>query len=471
MAGAPLSAAAAEAPAGGAQRTAAFSIVAAAGLVALKLVTGILTGSLALIAEAAHSGTDLVAAILTFYAVRVAGRPADREHPYGHNKAEHLAALGEGAFLVVVSGLVAFESARRLADGGGGEVDAAWWAFAVLGVVLVVDVARATISWRASRRYGSAALAASALHFASDFAGTIAVLIGLVLVRAGYPAADAVAALFVAGLVVLAAVRLMRRNVDVLMDRAPGDAAEAARAAIAAVEPRAEVRRVRVREAGGRAFVDAVVAVAPDAAVAQGHAVADNVERALHDALPGSDVTIHIEPRDSTDLRERATGAALSVRRVREVHNVRSVVLDGRTELSLHAKLPADLPLEAAHEIADEIEATVRAAVPEIDRVHVHLEPLAAALTAEPATPTEDDALRRQLERVSAQVTGRPPRSVHLHREPRGLVAFVTIELPGTEPLADAHDAAARVEALAEAASPGLAEVVVHTEPLPRGLG
>ncbi|MCU0314578.1 MAG: cation diffusion facilitator family transporter, partial [Solirubrobacteraceae bacterium] len=147
MAGAPLSAAAAEAPAGGAQRTAAFSIVAAAGLVALKLVTGILTGSLALIAEAAHSGTDLVAAILTFYAVRVAGRPADREHPYGHNKAEHLAALGEGAFLVVVSGLVAFESARRLADGGGGEVDAAWWAFAVLGVVLVVDGARATISW------------------------------------------------------------------------------------------------------------------------------------------------------------------------------------------------------------------------------------------------------------------------------------------------------------------------------------
>lgn len=453
-----------DAPKTGAQRTALFSIVAAAGLVALKLVTGLLTGSLALIAEAAHSGTDLVAAILTFFAVRVAGRPADREHPYGHNKAEHLAALGEGGFLLAVSAVIVFESLSRLLGSGGGEVDATWWAFAVLGIVLLVDISRALISLRASRRYSSAALAASAVHFASDFAGTLAVIAGLVCVKAGFPDGDALAALFVAALVIWAAVRLMRRNVDVLMDRAPGDAAEDARAAIAAVEPRAEVRRVRVREAGGRAFVDAVIAVAPDAAVQQGHAVADNVERALHDALPGSDVTIHIEPRASTDLRERATGAALSVRRVREIHNVRTVVLDGRTELSLHAKLPPEVTLEEAHTVADEIEGAIRASVPEIDRVHVHLEPLAPALT-EHADPVEDGALRAALTGIVHEVTGRDPVSVRLHREPRGLVAFLTVALPGRETLAAAHDAAARIEARAEASLPGVAEVVVHTEP------
>ena len=448
------------------QRTALFSILAAVFLVALKLVTGLLTGSLAMIAEAAHSGTDLVAALLTFYALRVAIRPADREHPYGHGKAEHLAALAEGAFLLVVSGVIVFESISRLTGRSATEVDATWWAFAVLGIVLVVDVSRAVISARAARRHDSAALAANALHFASDFAGTVAVIVGLLLVRAGYDSADAWAALFVAALVVVAAVRLMRQNVQVLMDQEPPGTAEVARAAIAEAEPRAEVRRLRVREAGGRAFVDAVVAVAPDAAVGQGHAVADGVERAVHAALPGSDVTVHIEQRESADLRERATGAALSVRRVREVHNVRSVVVDGgRTEMSLHVKLPAELTLTEAHGVADEVEQAIRAAVPGAAGVHVHLEPLAGALEATVPPPAELADLQRGLERIALDVTGRPAREVRVHREPRGIVAYLTVEIPGNETLAVAHEVAARIEARAEGTLADVAEVVVHTEP------
>lgn len=448
------------------QRTALFSIAAAVFLVALKLVTGLLTGSLAMIAEAAHSGTDLVAALLTFYALRVAIRPADRDHPYGHGKAEHLAALAEGAFLLIVSGVIVYESISRLTGRSSTEVDAAWWAFVVLAVVLVVDVSRAVISARAAKEYGSAALAANALHFASDFAGTLAVIVGLLLVRAGYGAADAWAALFVAALVVVAAVRLMRQNVQVLMDQEPPETAELARTAIARVEPRAEVRRLRVREAGGRAFVDAVVAVAPDAAVGQGHAVADNVEQAVHAALPGSDVTVHIEQRASADLRERATGAALSVRRVREVHNVRSVVVDGgRTELSLHVKLPAEETLSDAHRISDDVERAIREAVPEIAGVHVHLEPLARALEVSVPPPDELAALRAGLERIALDVTGRPAREVLVHREPRGNVAYLTVELPGGDTLARAHEIAARIEARAEGTLADVAEVVVHTEP------
>lgn len=448
------------------QRTALFSILAAVFLVGLKLVTGLLTGSLAMIAEAAHSGTDLVAAVLTFYALRVAIRPADRDHPYGHGKAEHLAALAEGTFLLVVSGVIVAESIGRLTGRQTAEVDATWWAFAVLGVVLVVDVSRAVISQRAARRHESAALAANAVHFASDFAGTLAVIVGLVFVRAGYDSADAWAALFVAGLVVVAAIRLMRQNVQVLMDQAPQEAAEIARDAIAAVEPRAEVRRLRVREAGGRAFVDAVIAVAPDAAVGQGHAVADNVERAIQKALPRSDVTVHIEQRESADLRERATGAALSVRRVREVHNVRSVVVDGgRVELSLHVKLPADETLTDAHDIADEVEEAIRGAVPQIADVHVHLEPLAGALAGTRPPAHELQELHERLSAIAADVSGRAPLDLRLHREPRGIVAFLTVELPGGDTLAEAHEVAARIESRAESTLPDVAEVVVHTEP------
>src|SRR5215216_5643488 len=168
------------------RRTALVSVVAACALVAIKLVTGIATGSLGLISEALHSGTDLVAALLTFFAVGIAGRPADPSHAYGHGKAEHLGAVG---------------AVLRLVGGSGGDVEAAWWALAVVGIVIVVDAGRATVSALASRRYGSAALQASALHFASDLVGTSAVMAGLLLTRAGYPKADAVAALFVAALV------------------------------------------------------------------------------------------------------------------------------------------------------------------------------------------------------------------------------------------------------------------------------
>src|SRR4051794_41566884 len=153
------------------QRTALFSVVAAVFLVAVKLVTGLVTGSLGLIAEAAHSGTDLVAALLTLFAVRIAVRPADQEHHYGHGKAEHLAALAESTFLMAVSAFLAYQAVTRLVADTPHEVRTTWWSFLVLAVVISVDASRAVISRRAARRYHSAALASNALHFASDLGG------------------------------------------------------------------------------------------------------------------------------------------------------------------------------------------------------------------------------------------------------------------------------------------------------------
>jgi cation diffusion facilitator family transporter len=418
------------------------------------------------VAEAVHSGTDLVAALLTFLALRVAVRPADRDHPYGHGKAEHLAALGEGGFLVLASAFIGIQAITRLLSDAHDQVDPQWWTFVVLGVVLVVDLSRTVISRRAAVRHGSPALASNALHFASDMVGTIAVLIGLLLARSGTPSADSFAALAVAVLVVVAAVRLMRRNVDVLMDATPEEAAAVARAAIEDAEPEIELRRLRVRAAAGRNFVEATVGVPPDAALGEGHAMADSIEEAVRGVLPGSDVVVHVEPGASAgDLRERASAAALTVRGVREVHNVRVVDVGGLPELSLHLKLPADLGLGAAHDIANAVEQAIEAAVPEVVDVHTHIEPLSPDAEGEAVRRAEVAAEAEAIRAVVRDVTGADPEGLRFRAGDEGLVTLLTVRLAGDQPLDDAHRAASEIERRVRELAPRIAEVIVHTAP------
>lgn len=448
------------------RRTALLSVAAAVLLVTVKLVTGLITGSLAFVAEAVHSGTDLVAALLTLFAVRVAIRPPDRDHQYGHGKAEHLAALGESAFLILVSVAIAAESLRRLIDGGYHGVEATWWAFVVLAFVVALDASRALASRRAALRFKSPAFASNALHFASDLAGSVAVLVGMIFVAAGQPAADAAAALFVAALVIAAGMRLARQSIDVLMDRAELEAEERIRAALAALEEPVELRRTRVRQAAGRYFADLVVAVPSDAGVTQAHATADDVERAVQEALPGADVVVHVEPIDAGgDLRERATAAASSVPEVREVHNVRVMHLPEGYELSLHVKLPSDLSLTDAHGVVERLEHLIHAAIPELRRVHTHIEPLAATDWA--SAPASDDTTteRAAIEETVRRVTGADPAAVSFRDGEGGRVALVTIKLPGDQPLPSAHRHAGAIEEAVRERCPTLGDVIVHTEP------
>ena len=441
------------------RRTALVSIGAAAALATLKLGTGLASGSLGLVSEALHSGTDLVAALLTFFAIGVAARPADRGHPYGHGKAEHLVALAEASVLALVSIAVAGFALLRLASADPESLDPAWWVFAVVGIVLALDLARTVVSARTARRYRSEALRSNALHFGSDFAGTLAVLAGLVAASAGFPEGDSVAALFVGALVLVAAGRLIRRNVDVLMDRAPADAEAAARAAIARIEPAVGLSRLRLRQAAGRTFADAVISVSPAAAVAQGHAAADVVEAELERALPGIDVVVHVEPLgEEAGIRDRANAAALSVRGVREIHNLSIVSLDGRSELSLHLKLPGEMPLEQAHEVAEEVERAITRAVPEISSVQTHLEPLTEAGAGEVVEAAG-------IVEAVARAAGGPPRELRLLQTDKGVVAFLTLGLDPGASLADAHARASEVEERVRRARPDVADVIVHTEP------
>src|SRR5262245_30347487 len=443
------------------RRTALVSVGAACLLVAVKLIAGLASSSLGLLAEAAHSGTDLAAALLTFFAVSVAVRPADRGHPYGHAKAQNLAALAEAAFLVAVSILIAVVAVLRLVGVVEFEVEPTFWTFAAIALVLAIDGSRTMVSLRGARLYRSEALSANALHFGSDFVGTLAVLAGLVAAALGFPAGDSIAALFVSGLVVTAAIRLAGRNVDALMDRSPEDDTHVARQAIAQLDPPVELRRLRLRRAGGEHFADVVIGVAPGAAIGQGHAAADRVEDALHQALPGIDVVVHVEPREGAGaLRERVLAAALTVSHVRELHNLKVLDVDGNIEVALHLKLPGDLPLDEAHDIAEQVEAAIRSEVPEIKSVQTHLEPLRETAAAE-----EIDIDAAAIEAVVREETGADPRELRFVRTDEGVVVFLTLVLGGAGSLADAHGRATAIEDRVRGAVPAVADVVVHTEP------
>jgi cation diffusion facilitator family transporter len=443
------------------RRTALVSVGAACLLVAIKLFAGLASSSLVLLAEAAHSGTDLAAALLTFFAVSVAVRPADHGHPWGHGKAQNLAALAEAAFLVAVSILIAVLAILRLAGVLEIEVDASWWTFAAIALVLAIDASRTVVSLSGARRYRSDALLANALHFGSDFAGTLAVLAGLVAAALGFPAGDSIAALFVSGLVVAAAFRLGSWNVDVLMDRSPEEESRIARQAIAALDPPVELRRLRLRRAGGEHFADVVIGVAPGAAIGQGHAAADRVERALHEALPGIDVVVHVEPQDeAAALRERVLASALTVSHVRELHNLTVLDVDGRIEVSLHLKLPGDLPLDEAHDIAEQVEAAILAQVPSVRTVQTHLEPF-----KETAAGEEIEVDTVAIQAVIREETGADPRELRLVRTDEGIVVFLTLALPAAGSLADAHGQASAIEERVRGAVPAIVDVVVHTEP------
>jgi cation diffusion facilitator family transporter len=447
------------------RRIALVSVGAACALIAIKLATGIASGSLGLLAEAAHSGTDLAAALLTFFAIGVAVRPADPGHPYGHGKAEHLAALAEATVLAGASLAIGVVAIRRVAGGAAPEIDAAWWVFASIALVIAIDASRASVSWRAARRYRNSALATNALHFASDLGGSAAVLVGLIFARSGHPDGDSWAALVVAGLVLAAALRLIRQNVDVLMDRSPA-AYDAVRGAIEALSPAVELRRLRMRRAAGRHFADVVIGVPPAAAVGQAHAAADLVEDAVEETVPGTDVVVHVEPHAAdAALRERALAAALRVPGVSEIHNVQVLHVGERTELSLHLKLPGALPLASAHDVAEDVEAAIRAELPAVDAVQTHLEPLGEETAGRALAEEAAEAEREGVRRIVAEVAERPLRELRLYRTDAGLVAFLTLALDSDRALAEAHARASEIEERIRRELPNVADVIVHTEP------
>jgi cation diffusion facilitator family transporter len=446
------------------RRTTLVSIAVAGVLVAIKLGVGLGTHSLGLVSAGIESSGDVIAAVLTFFAVRLGGRPADRDHPYGHRRAENLGALGEAAILLTGAALVSVEAVGRLSSSAA-PPHIRWYQFAVIALALVLDLSRTTVSLIAARRYSSPALRSNAFHFAADMAGSLAVLAGLLAVDAGMREGDAVAALIVAAIILAAAVRLIGENANVLMDRSPVEARAAAERAIAALGADIELSRLRVRESAGRYFADVVVSVPPGQAVVEGHGAADLIEAALERTLPGSDVVVHVEPRRrGLDLRDRVLSIALAEPLVKEAHDITIFEQDGPASVSLHLKFPAELGLRAAHEVAERVEREIRAR-PDVADVQTHLEPLEQPLSARRADERAAVAVGEQISRIVRQRTGHEPARVKVLSTASGWVLFLTLALGADESLSGAHELAGELEDELRRQIEDIADVVVHTEP------
>ncbi len=285
------------------QSVALSSLVAAVGLTAFKIVVGVSTGSLGILAEAAHSGLDLAAAAMTFFAVRFSARPPDRTHLYGHHKIENLSALVETLLLLATCAWIVREAVHRLLSRHTG-IEVTFWSFAVMLVSIAVDVSRSRALARAARRYQSQALEADALHFRTDVWSSAVVIFGLLAVKAGeaFPQwailrhADAVAALGVSALVIWVSIRLGRRTVDELLDSAPAGMEQSIRGAVERVPGVRDCHDLRVRRSGSVLFIDLHVLVDGGQTLAEAHRLTEIIERAIRELAPEADVTVHPEP-------------------------------------------------------------------------------------------------------------------------------------------------------------------------------
>jgi cation diffusion facilitator family transporter len=357
------------------KRSAALtSVLAALGLTGMKLVVGIATNSLGILAEALHSSLDLAAAAVTYFAVRLSDKPPDSEHLFGHGKVENLSALFETALLLITSAWVLREGYVRLFVRSV-EVDPSVWAFLVMGVSVVVDFSRSRMLYRAARKHNSQALEADALHFASDVWSSLVVIAGLVFVSFGYPALDSVAAIAVALLVLFVSYRLGRRTLDALVDRVPEGVYDQVLAAVAQVDGVQEVRQLRLRPSGPHLFVDATVGIPRTMPFARAHSVMDAVESAVHDARSKVDVTVHAEPMETSEetLADKVRMVALE-RGLRAPHNLEVHRIDGRHFIDFDLEVPSGKSFVEAHGIAVDVEQEIRRRIDAVERVTVHLE-------------------------------------------------------------------------------------------------
>ncbi len=458
------------------KRDAAFSsVLAAIFLTALKLVVGLMTGSLGILAEAAHSGLDLVAALVTFFAVRIADRPPDERYRYGYGKVENLSALIETLLLLITCVWIIYEAIQRLFFEPV-EIEATLWAFGVMVISIVVDVSRSRILYRAARKYNSQALEADALHFSTDIWSSAVVLVGLGLVwlsgRLGPQWAwlvqgDAVAALVVAAIVIYVSLQLGKRAVVVLLDVAPPGLAEQIAGEAAAVPGVQSLGPVRLRQAGAAVFVDLVIEVARSASLEEAHLVAEAVDQQISQIVPRGDVIVHVDPVRRAGENLSQTVSAVAARLGLRTHDVHAHEVRGRYFVDLHVEVPADLTLGQAHDRVSRLEVAVREELPTVRDIHSHIEPLAAPVVpVAPLDEVEGEQLRARIAAVVDEVPGLDGHSrLHIRPGPGGYDVVLHCLADPDLPVAEAHRLADQVEKLLHVRIAGIKRVLVHVAP------
>ncbi|HSY57240.1 MAG TPA: cation diffusion facilitator family transporter [Bradyrhizobium sp.] len=446
-------------------RVAAISIFASASMAIAKFVVGIAIGSLALISEALHSSVDVVATIVTWMVVRFSDRPADKEHHYGHGKLESVSALGIIAMLYVLAGGILVESFSRLREGASPPILSA-----IPFVVLVLDIGvnfwRARALHRAARETKSQALAADALHFASDVLGSVAVIAGLALSGLGYAWGDAAAAVAVAIVIAMLGMRLARSTVETLVDRAPEGVAEKAAAAIRMIPGVVDVERLRVRMVGSTHFIDATVQVPRTYPIDRVDEIKRRAQAAVSAALEDADLTFTAVPvaRDNESVRERimviARNSGLAVHHV-TVHD-----LGEKLTVSIDLEVDGEMTLTAAHDIAHGLERNIRDEFGEDVEVDTHIEPLEPELPhGTDATPERVEAIRAALAQFASASAIHDIHNVRVRNTEAGEIVNFHCRAAPSMSVIRVHEGVDELERALRRAFPTVKRVISHAEP------
>jgi len=447
------------------------SVWAAVVITGLKLVVGVSTGSLGILSEAAHSGLDLIASLLTFFSVGVSDKPADAEHQYGHGKVENFSAFVETGLLLLTCAWIIYEAGIRLFFRRI-EIEPSIAAFGVMVLSMGIDWWRSRALGRIASKYDSQALEADALHFSTDIWSAGVVVLGLLLVMIGRSYridwlrdADPIAALFVAGVVISVSWRLARRTIDALLDAAPPGVRSQIYDAVSRLDGVLEVDRVRIRRAGNRYFADLAVGLARTVTFQRSEQLAKAVTESVRKILPDADVTVQSLPRaqHSENIFDRIR--AVAAHRNLNVHDISVQDLGGRLHVEQHVELDERITLKEAHDQVTELEADMRQDVPEIAEILTHIE-------SEPATiekPEElvgDAELEHRLRVVATQF----PEILDVHdfifKRVRGrLYLSCHCTLSDNLSLGRVHEIQTELEIRFKQDAPELFRVLIHPEP------
>jgi cation diffusion facilitator family transporter len=284
------------------KRVALVSVFAAIFLTGFKLVIGILTGSLGIISEALHSGLDLVAAVITYFSVRLSDKPADKDHNYGHGKIENFSAFIETILLLITCVWIIYEAVERLVSGRT-HIEVNVWSYVVVISSIIVDAGRSRALYKVARKFNSQALEADALHFSTDIWSSAVVLFGLICANFGFFFADSVAALVVALIVLFVSYKLGKKAIDVLLDKAPQGTIQKVRQVLATYPEVKHFHSLKVRTAGADTFIKFNIHLEPDSSLRLVHELCDKIEKELNTIIPRSEVYIHPEPQEKGHLQ------------------------------------------------------------------------------------------------------------------------------------------------------------------------
>ncbi|MEI7694128.1 MAG: cation diffusion facilitator family transporter [Chlorobium sp.] len=450
------------------QDVALSSVIASLFLTAMKLVVGIMTGSIGIISEAAHSGLDFGAAALTLFAVKMSDKPADSKHHYGHAKVESVSALIETGLLVITSIWIVYAATERLIAGTT-EVEVTWYAIAIMVISIIVDFSRSRALKRVAKETNSQALEADALHFSSDILSSAVVLVGLVFVSRGIAWADAVAGIAVALLVGYAAFSLGKKTIDVLIDAAPEGIAERIEEIAATVEGVIQIDKLRVKPTGPQIFIEMAICVNRTLSVEKVQAICSNMEQKVRDEFPVGDITINSRPiaLNSETIAERVHVVGLNHNL--HAHNISTSLSGQKKQITFDVEIDQRLTIKQAHETVTALEDELHREFDEELDICIHLDPLRFDERATSAlSQKENEQLRATIINASKKIVKiHDVHDIQIRKtEQQKLIITLHCSFHDDALLEEVHSLTSQLEGLLYRSIDNAGRVIIHAEPL-----